>query len=191
MSSTRLRRALIVIVSTAVLLAACKQMMDFVAYRVLLDYDPYVDSIRMKFPPNAVILVGNGPLTADQRTIIRSATPDQIFRFNGMPNLHPKEAVGHLFARRCDNSTIPWSYWGLSPPISFVGVLEKLFVPFSDIGSRYMCNRVHEAVGVILLHGRAEDVPGAPHVNLSNTELPDSSPTPHPPPHTHTTLAQS
>ena len=101
-----------------------------------------------------VLLVGNGPLTRRQRAMIRGARPSQIWRFNGMTNLHPGEPVGNLFARKCSNATTPGQYWGVKPPLNAYALLDWLFVPsFGAISTRFQCERIREAVSVTLLQG--------------------------------------
>jgi hypothetical protein len=140
--------------------SAVKVFFENFFFRYHLDFDPskLVHLDQSGIPPTDVLLIGNGPLSAEQRAIIRNTVPGQVFRFNGMSNLHPGEPVGHLFARLSDNTTEPKAFWGIAPPPSALGTLEALFVPSAGTyRTRFMCSRVSEAVEIILLQGRPED----------------------------------
>lgn len=88
------------------------------------------------------LLIGNGPLLQKHRAVIRAAFPDQVFRFNGMNNMHPNEPVGTVFARVNSMDTEPWGFWGLS----------------HRARKNNMCHRINESRSVILLGGRRQDV---------------------------------
>ena len=112
------------------------------------------------------VLVGNGPLSAEQRAFLRHTHPTQIYRFNGMTNLLPDEPVGHVFVRRIvgvalDVVQFPGEYWGLAPPIGTTGFgveLCSLMVPrCNTLRERSMCHRTREAVGITLLNGNPDD----------------------------------
>ena len=85
--------------------------LDFDPTHALLDQSPLQPLAALKLPngtmvhlrPSDVALVGNGPLSAEQRAFLRRSAPDQVYRFNGMTNLLPDEPVGHLFVRRIDD----------------------------------------------------------------------------------------
>ncbi len=138
--------ALVKVVIEALFLRA---YLDCVPGELLSEASPWSDT--------ELIVIGNGPLTQAQRKMIRGTRPAQVFRFNGMSNLHPGEPVGHVFVRFVTNQTTPWQYWGLRPPPSFLSVLDALYVPSSPASTRYECDRINEAVGITLLQGRAED----------------------------------
>jgi len=126
---------------------------------------PLPNGTLVPLQPDDVILVGNGPLSAEQRIFVRAAKADQLYRFNGMTNLLPDEPVGHLFVRRIlDLATggveqFPGEYWGLTPPLRRSGVLEWMYLPAASVfRERTMCSRMTEAVDVTLLNGSPDDV---------------------------------
>jgi hypothetical protein len=140
--------------------SAIKVGVETFGLRYHIDFDPnlLVHMDEPGIPPTEMLLIGNGPLSPEQRAIIRNTVPSQVFRFNGMSNLHPGEPVGRLFARLSDNNTRPRAFWGIAPPPSVTGVVEALFVPSAAaIRTRFMCNRLNEALEVILLQGRPDD----------------------------------
>lgn len=113
-----------------------------------------------------VVVVGNGPLSTEQRAFIRASDPRDIFRFNGMANMLPDEPVGHLFARRADDATAQYGdqhlheFSGLQPPLSVAGLTEWLISPrfaTNHMRTRSMCHRVDEARSVSLLFGTSAD----------------------------------
>ena len=154
---------------------------DFDPTHALLDRAPLHRPAALKLPngtlvllkPNDVVLVGNGPLSAEQRAFLRRSAPDQVYRFNGMTNLLPDEPVGHLFVRRIDdfgtqlrargdsmgtggdsrgtgnNAEAPrhlraGDYWGLAPALHRAAVIEWLYVPgVAIVRQRTMCTRAH------------------------------------------------
>jgi hypothetical protein len=168
---------------------------DFDPTHALLDRAPLHRPAALKLPngtmvhlrPSDVALVGNGPLSAEQRAFLRRSAPDQVYRFNGMTNLLPDEPVGHLFVRRIDdfgtqlrargdsmgtggdsrgtgnNAEAPrhlraGDYWGLAPALHRAAVIEWLYVPgVAIVRQRTMCNRAVQAVEVILLNGTHRD----------------------------------
>jgi hypothetical protein len=168
---------------------------DFDPTHALLDRAPLHRPAALKLPngtlvllkPNDVVLVGNGPLSSEQRAFLRRSAPDQVYRFNGMTNLLPDEPVGHLFVRRIDdfgtqlrargdsmgtggdsrgtgnNAEAPrhlraGDYWGLAPALHRAAVIEWLYVPgVAIVRQRTMCNRAVQAVEVILLNGTHRD----------------------------------
>ena len=159
-SSTLRRRGCFVLFYLVLSAIVCKFALEGFSFRYYLDFDAakLIHADAPGIPPSEVLVIGNGPLSSEQRAIIRNTQPSQVFRFNGMSNLHPGEPVGHLFARLCDNTSEPRAYWGISPPMSAMGVIEALFIPSSGtLRTRFMCNRVNEALAVILLQGREED----------------------------------
>jgi len=123
----------------------------------------------MLTPERGVVVVGNGPLSSQQRAFIRAAKADDVYRFNGMANLLPDEPVGHLYARRVDDVTADYGigvgnlhheYAGMQPPLSMAGLLEVLIAPTfvsRHMRTRSMCHRAHEAVDVGLLGGTETD----------------------------------
>ena len=170
--------------------------LDFDPTHALLDHQsPLLPLAALKLPngtmvhlrPSDVALVGNGPLSAEQRAFLRRSAPDQVYRFNGMTNLLPDEPVGHLFVRRIDdfgtqlrargdsmgtggdsrgtgnNPEAPrhlraGDYWGLAPALHRAAVIEWLYVPgVAIVRQRTMCNRAVQAVEVILLNGTHRD----------------------------------
>jgi len=161
--------------------------LDFDPTHALLDHQsPLQPLAALKLPngtmvhlrPSDVALVGNGPLSAEQRAFLRRSAPDQVYRFNGMTNLLPDEPVGHLFVRRIDdvstqlrargdslgnNAEAPrhlkaGDYWGLAPALHRAAVIEWLYVPgVAIVRQRTMCSRAVQAVEVILLNGTHRD----------------------------------
>ena len=148
---------------------------DFDPTHALLDRAPLHRPAALKLPngtlvllkPNDVVLVGNGPLSSEQRAFLRRSAPDQVYRFNGMTNLLPDEPVGHLFVRKIDDTYTrsrgsaiapAGEYWGLTPPLSRQALIEWLYVPgVTVVRERTMCSRAVEAVSVILLNGTRRD----------------------------------
>jgi hypothetical protein len=169
--------------------------LDFDPTHAMLDQSPLQPLAALKLPngtmvhlrPSDVALVGNGPLSAEQRAFLRRSAPDQVYRFNGMTNLLPDEPVGHLFVRRIDdfgtqlrargdsrgtggdsrgtgnNVEAPrhlraGDYWGLAPALHRAAVIEWLYVPgVAIVRQRTMCSRAIQAVEVILLNGTHRD----------------------------------
>ena len=169
--------------------------LDFDPTHAMLDQSPLQPHAALKLPigtmvhlrPSDVALVGNGPLSAEQRAFLRRSAPDQVYRFNGMTNLLPDEPVGHLFVRRIDdfgtqlrargdsrgtggdsrgtgnNVEAPrhlraGDYWGLAPALHRAAVIEWLYVPgVAIVRQRTMCSRAIQAVEVILLNGTHRD----------------------------------
>jgi len=126
--------------------------------------------VQTRVRPNDLILIGNGPLSMQQRyRLIRSARPEQVYRINGLANLHPGEPLGHVFVRLIkpegaepmlgmpawNKTGVPWYYWGLEPPTRLNSVHLSLPV-FRYTYSH--CRRLPtEALSVSLVNGRQED----------------------------------
>ena len=112
--------------------------------------------------PQDVLLIGNGPLSIRQRALIRQAREQQIFRFNGLSNLHPDEAVGTVYARRSQpvlsamraRDATPWLFWGIPPPFQIHTLPFNIF-PFDIFYA--CCWRLREAQSIKLLEARPED----------------------------------
>jgi hypothetical protein len=87
-----------------------------------IDWDPDVARADAHRPPptltlpngtavsagaGSIVVVGNGPLSPEQRAFIRATNPQNLFRFNGMANLLPDEPVRHPGSHRDAHSPRP------------------------------------------------------------------------------------
>ena len=153
---------------------------------------------HMRIRPQDIVLIGNGPLSTQQRhRLIRPASPSQVYRFNGLSNLHPGEPLGHVFARLInpdsapfgipagavgkDRDAVPWYFWGLEPPLRLDTFTLQL--PILRQLSTH-CHRLpNEAVSITLVNGRAEDADWyAKHLGIPVTYMPCDAVCRSPPP---------
>jgi len=93
--------------------------------------DAWKDASLRDFSRTSLAIVGNGPLTEDNRVAIRLFPAEDIIRFNAMPNLRFNEPVGRVYANAYRNG----GWWGVTAAV---------------------CSRIADAVEVVLF-GKPDD----------------------------------
>lgn len=109
-----------------------------------------------------IVVIGNGPISDQQRSIIMSVNQSNVYRFNGMSTLHPDDVVGNLFARKIKDNSAPnigiGDFHGLKPPNQLSHVLDTLYNPWShEISRRGQCDRIRDVNSIELLFGNETD----------------------------------
>ncbi|AEP15005.1 hypothetical protein EhV066 [Emiliania huxleyi virus 86] len=124
---------------------------------------PIVPNHKHNITSSDIVVIGNGPITMEQRSIIMTLDHTQIHRFNGMSTLYPDEPVGNLFVRKIKDNSAPsigvGDFHGLQPPNQVSHLLDKLYNPWShELSKRSQCYRVNDAHTIEMLFADTTDV---------------------------------
>lgn len=123
---------------------------------------PIVPYYKHNISSSDIVVIGNGPISDQQRSIIMTVNQSNVYRFNGMSTLHPDDVVGNLFARKIKDNSAPnigiGDFHGLNPPNQLSHVLDTLYNPWShEISRRGQCDRIRDVNSIELLFGNETD----------------------------------
>jgi hypothetical protein len=83
---------LVSVLTVCTIMACLKVYVDNFAYAYYIDYPTTEhDDVVPPLGATELAVVGNGPLTAASRAMLRAMPAKRVFRFNGMANMHPDE----------------------------------------------------------------------------------------------------